>query len=32
MNVLNGNDHDNEIKEEKSRVTRHKKIFKVVQS
>ena len=30
--ILGGDDHVNEIKEEKLKVTRHKKIFKVVQS
>ena len=32
MNVLDGNDHDNELKEEKLRVIRHKENFKVVRS
>ena len=32
MDVLNGNDHDNEFKEKKWRITRYKEIFKVVQS
>ena len=32
MSVLDDNDHDKELKEEKLRVTRHKIFFKVVQS
>ena len=28
--ILGGDDHVNELKEEKLKITRHKKIFKVV--
>ena len=30
--ILGGDDHVNELKEEKLKITRHKEIFKVVQS
>ena len=32
MTILDGDDHDNEPKEEKLTVTKHKEIFKVIWS